>query len=133
MIGTAAIRDEGTSKQYMPIEFPAVADLAVSNALCEAAEKMEKPYHAGVIQSKDSFYGEVEPETMPLARQLKERWNCWIEGGALASEMEAAAIYVVSSIRKLRAGCILNIDGSMEETIKVGIQAIKILHQKDTK
>jgi uridine phosphorylase len=133
VIGTAAVRDEGTSRQYMPIEFPAVADIHVSMALCEAAQKLGKRYHAGVIQSKDSFYGEVEPETVPLGNLLKERWQCWIAGGTLASEMEAAAIYVVSAIRKLRSGCILNISGSMEETIKVGIEAIRLLDEQDKK
>lgn len=131
VIGTAAIRDEGTTRQYMPMEFPAVADLNVSMALCQAAMNLGKKYHAGVIQSKDSFYGEVEPETMPLANTLKERWNCWVAGGALASEMEAAALYIVSSIRKLRAGCLLNMSGSMEETIKVGLEAIKILEKQN--
>jgi uridine phosphorylase len=131
VIGTAAIRDEGTSRQYMPMEFPAVADLNVSMALCQAAMNLGKKYHTGVIQSKDSFYGEVEPETMPLANTLKERWNCWVAGGALASEMEAAALYIVSSIRKLRAGCLLNMSGSMEETIKVGLEAIKILEKQN--
>ncbi|RHW32857.1 uridine phosphorylase [Neobacillus notoginsengisoli] len=130
VIGTSAIRDEGTTRQYMPLEFPAVADISVTNALCEAAKKLNKTYHAGIIQSKDSFYGEVEPETMPLAATLKERWQCWVAGGALASEMEAAAIYVISSIRKLKAGCILNMKGSMEETIKVGLEAIRILEKQ---
>lgn len=133
VIGTASVRDEGTSRQYMPLEFPAVADMNVSFALCEAARKLNKTYHAGIIQSKDSFYGEVEPDTIPIANTLKERWNAWVKGGVLASEMEAAAIYVVSSIRKLRAGCILNMGGSMEETIKVGIEAVKILAGFDSR
>ncbi|MBU9710516.1 nucleoside phosphorylase [Evansella tamaricis] len=131
VIGTAAVRDEGTTRQYMPMEFPATADLNVSMALCEAAQKLNKEYHAGIIQSKDSFYGEVEPDTMPNATTLKERWNCWVAGGTLASEMEAAAIYIVSAIRKLRAGCILNMEGSMEETIKVGIEAIRIMEANE--
>jgi uridine phosphorylase len=133
VIGTAAIRDEGTSRQYMPLEFPAVADLNVSIALCQAATNLGKKYHAGVIQSKDSFYGEVEPETMPLAQTLKERWACWVAGGALASEMEAAALYVIASVRNLRAGCILNMWGSMEDTIKVGLEAVKILEKQNNK
>ena len=56
-IVTAAIRDEGTSRQYLPIEFPAVADLDVVNALRAAAKKLGFRYHIGVAQSKDSFYG----------------------------------------------------------------------------
>ncbi|MGM8213054.1 nucleoside phosphorylase [Virgibacillus sp. W0430] len=127
VIGTAAIRDEGTTGQYMPIEFPAVADIDVTSALCKAASNLNKIFHKGVIQSKDSFYGEVLPEIMPVRDLLKLRWQAWIEGGALASEMEAAAIYIVSSIRNLRASCILNMEGSMEETIKVGLEAIRIL------
>jgi len=76
-IVTASIRDEGTTPQYLPVEFPAVADLDVVTALRTAARQLKVPYHVGVAQSKDSFYGEVERGRMPLAGQLEERWNAW--------------------------------------------------------
>ncbi len=107
VIGAAAIRDEGTSRQYLPLEFPAVADLVVTQALIEGAKRANCRFHAGVIHSKDSFYGEVEPERMPVADDLLRRWKAWIQAGALASEMEAATLFIVSSVLKARAGCIL--------------------------
>ena len=97
-IVTGAIRDEGTTSQYLPIEFPAVADLDVVLALREAAKKLELPHHLGVTHSKDSFFGEVEADRMPLSDQLHERWKSWVEGGAICSEMESAAIFILASI-----------------------------------
>lgn len=107
VIGTAAIRDEGTSRQYLPMEFPAVADLAVTQALIEGAKRAGRRFHVGVIHSKDSFYGEMEPERMPVADELLRRWEAWVQAGALASEMEAATLFIVSGVLKARAGCIL--------------------------
>ncbi len=101
---TGAIRDEGTSTHYLPVEFPAVADTDVVLALREAAVKLKIPYHVGISQTKDSFYGEVERTRMPMAAHLEERWNAWVAGGAVCSEMEAAAIFILSSIYRKRAG-----------------------------
>ena len=70
VIATGAIRMEGTSREYAPIEFPAVPDLKVTNALADAAEQKGYPYHTGVVQCKDSFYGQHEPETKPVADEL---------------------------------------------------------------
>ena len=104
---SAAIRDEGTSSHYMPMAFPAVADVDVVSAMREAAQKRGMTYHIGVAQSKDSFYGEIEPYRMPLASRLMQRWHAWVAGGAVCSEMEAASIFVVSSILGVRAGGIM--------------------------
>ncbi len=86
---TGAIRDEGTTRQYLPIEFPAIADIEVVNALAEASKRVGANYYLGVSQTKDSFYGEVERERMPMAAHLEERWKAWEAGGAICSEMEA--------------------------------------------
>ncbi len=94
VIGTAAIRDEGTSQQYMPLNFPAVANSDVG-------------HHLGIIHSKDSFYGETQPQRMPVAAQLQDRWRAWVMGGALCSEMEAATLFVVASVLGKRAGGIM--------------------------
>ncbi len=64
---SAAIRDEGTTRQYLPIEYPAVADLEVTNALVNAANKLGFRSFTGVSHTKDSFYSEVEPDRMPMA------------------------------------------------------------------
>ena len=147
VITSAAVRDEGTSPQYMPLAFPAVADLDVTLALREAAERLGVRYHVGITQSKDSFYGQRQPEPMPVADQLLSRWKAWIAGGVLCSEMEAAAIFVVSSVLRKRAGGIMLVVGNQElpplppeeharqmdldPLIRTAIEAVKILIQKD--
>ncbi len=111
-IVTGAIRDEGTTLHYLPIEFPAVADLDVVFAMKEGAIRAEIPYRLGITQSKDSFYGEVEPDRMPIADRLNQRWKAWRMGGAVCSEMEAAAIFILSSIYRTRAGGVMLMAGS---------------------
>ncbi|MGQ0572357.1 MAG: uridine phosphorylase [Armatimonadota bacterium] len=113
-IALAAIRDEGTSQQYMPLAFPAVADLDVVWALREAARGHGVRHHVGVIHSKDSFYGERAPERMPVAGQLLANWRAWIAGGALCSEMEAATLFVVARVLGVRAGGIMAVASQQE-------------------
>ncbi len=109
VIGTGAIRMEGTSKEYAPIEYPAVADHHVVNALEEAAKEAGVRYHVGVLQCKDSFYGQHSPDTMPVSYELKDKWNAWVRWGALASEMESAALFIVGSVRRVRVGSIMTV------------------------
>ena len=104
VIASGAIRMEGTSREYAPIEFPAVADIRVTNALMQAADELEQKYHIGVVQSKDSFYGQHSPETKPVSYELLNKWEAWKRLGCLASEMESAALFVVASHLKVRAG-----------------------------
>ena len=73
VIATGAVRMEGTSREYAPMEFPAVADISITNALTKAARQKEFSYHAGVVQCKDSFYGQHEPETKPVHYELKNK------------------------------------------------------------
>jgi uridine phosphorylase len=150
---TGSIRDEGTTLHYMPVEFPAVADLDVVLALREGAENAGIPYHLGISQSKDSFYGEVEPDRMPVDQRLREHWKAWVAGGAICSEMEAASIFILSSIYRTRAGGVMLMakidqndedqfnkksDNNMEmfdihRVIKVAIEGVKILIEHDRK
>ena len=112
----AAIRDEGTGLHYLPVEFPAVAHLDLVNAVVRAAQTTGKRYHVGVTQSKDSFYGQHQPERMPVAARLTDRWAAWVGGGSLASEMEAAALFVVASTLRVRAGAVMMIMGHHDRT-----------------
>ena len=106
VVATGAIRKEGTSREYAPIEFPAVADLTVTNALVNAAKRLGYTYHAGVVECKDSFYGQHEPESKPVSYELTEKWNAWLRLGCKASEMESAALFIVASYLHVRA-CLL--------------------------
>lgn len=113
---SAAIRDEGTSSHYLPIEFPAVADLDVTTALLAGARSTGARVHVGIAQSKDSYYGQHEPHRMPVAARLTDRWSAWVAGGAICSEMEAAALYIVAATLRVRAGGIMLIGGHPDQT-----------------
>ena len=107
VIATGAIRLDGTSKEYAPIEYPAVANFDVVMALKESAKELNHPYHVGVVQCKDSFYGQHSPESMPIANELQNKWEAWIRTGALTSEMESATLFIVGSTRRVRVGAVL--------------------------
>lgn len=106
---TAAVRHEGTSREYLPVEFPAAADFTVTAALLEAAQKQKNTIHAGVVHCKDSFYGQHDPGDSPVGGELQSSWDSYLRGGCLASEMESAALFAVSAARGLKAGCLLQV------------------------
>ena len=129
VIATGAIRMEGTSREYAPIEFPAVPDLTVTNALVDAAQKKGYPFHTGVVQCKDSFYGQHEPEAKPVGYELLNKWEAWKKLGCLASEMESAALFVVASCLKVRVGsCFLVL--ANQEREKLGLEN-PVVHDTD--
>ncbi len=146
IIATGAIRMEGTSKEYAPIEFPAVADLDITNALVQAAKEKNTSYHVGVVQCKDSFYGQHEPGIKPVSYELLNKWEAWKRMGCLASEMESAALFVVASYLRVRAGsCFLVVANQEREAaglenpvvhdtdlaIQVAIEAVRKLIKND--
>lgn len=129
VIATGAIRMEGTSREYAPIEFPAVADITITNALTKAVKEKEYSYHVGVVQCKDSFYGQHEPETKPVSYELQNKWEAWKRLGCLASEMESAALFIVASYLKVRAGsCFLVV--ANQEREKQGLEN-PVVHDTD--
>ena len=103
----SAIRMEGTSKEYLPIEFPASANFEITSALVNAVKKLDYTYHVGTVQCKDSFYGQHSPNRMPVSYELNQKWQAWIKGGALASEMESAALFIVCASLGLKAGAVM--------------------------
>lgn len=142
VIATAAIRMEGTSKEYAPIEFPAVANLDITNALVKSAQELGYTYHTGVVQCKDSFYGQHNTENMPVSYELQNKWEAWKKLGCLASEMESAALFIVASYLGVKVGSVFltvanqerekqNLENPVvhdtEKAIKTAINAIKIL------
>ena len=129
VVATGAIRMEGTSREFAPLEFPAVADLTVTNALVNAAKQKGCPFHTGVVQCKDSFYGQHEPETKPVSYELMNKWEAWKRLGCLASEMEAAALFVVASYLHVRVGsCFLVV--ANQEREKLGLKN-PVVHDTD--
>ena len=146
VIANAAIRAEGTSKEYAPIEFPAVSTFEVTSALKNASDKLKQKSHVGVVQCKDSFYGQHEPDKMPISYELENKWQAWLRMGTLASEMESAALFTVANYLGVRAGsCFLVVANQEREkkglenpvvhdtemAIKVGIEALRKLIEKD--
>ncbi len=144
VIATGAIRMEGTSKEYAPIEFPAVADYDIVTSLINAAKKLNQNYHVGVVECKDSFYGQHSPEIMPVNYELQNKWNAWLKLGCKASEMESAALFIVASYLKVKVGSIFLVVANQERekqglenpvahdtdaAIKTAVEAIKGLMQ----
>ena len=114
VIASGAIRMEGTSKEYAPIEFPAVADIDIVNALRASAKELGQTFHVGVVQCKDAFYGQHEPETKPVSYELLNKWEAWKRLGCLASEMESAALFVVGNYLRVRVGSIFLVVANQE-------------------
>ncbi len=146
VIATGAIRMEGTSKEYAPIEYPAVANLDVVNALVAAAGKLGFNYHTGVVECKDSFYGQHSPEVKPVSYELLNKWQAWLRMGCLASEMESAAMFIIAQFLRVRCGSVFLVMGNQERAaqgldnpivhdtdsaIRTAVEAVRSLIIKD--
>ena len=130
VICTAAVRDEGTTIHYVPIEYPAVANRHLVAALSTAAASHNKNYLEGIAQTKDSYYGQHEPTNMPAEQRLTSRWQAWERSNVVCSEMESAALFVIASIRGVRAASIMSFK-NMEETIQIACDAFKLIMEND--
>ena len=146
VVATGAIRFEHTSLEYAPIEFPAVPDFGVTAALKSAGEELGYRIHTGVVQCKDSFYGQHSPEKSPVSYELLQKWEAWKRLGVKASEMESAALFVVAAALGVRCGSCFHAVWNQEReklgmfmqmtedtscAIKVGIEAMKKLIRQD--
>jgi len=144
VVASGAVRQDGTSHEYAPAIFPAVPTVDVLFALDSAAKKLGFSYHTGVVQSKDSFYGQHSPHRMPTESDLLQKWEAWKRLGVLASEMEAATLFTVGASLGISTGAVflsvwnqerylLGLDGDDSEThdtekaILTAIEAIKLL------
>lgn len=148
VVATGAIRFEHTSLEYAPIEFPAVADFGICMALKQASEALGYRTHTGVVQCKDSFYGQHSPEKSPVYYDLLQKWESWKRLGVLASEMESAALFVVAAALGVRCGSCFHVIWNQERekaglgqpmtedtsgAIRVGIEALKTIIAEDKK
>ncbi|MFB6113484.1 MAG: nucleoside phosphorylase [Halodesulfurarchaeum sp.] len=102
VVATGAAKNEGTSKRYEPVEFPAVPDHEVLSELVAAAEANDEAVHVGPIASDDAFYAETEEYVAE-----------WEDAGITAVEMEAAAIFTLARRKGLQAGAICTVDGNL--------------------
>lgn len=142
VIASGAIRMEGASREYAPIEFPAVADYGVLSALVESAKALGHSWHAGVVQCKDSFYGQHDPARMPVSYELLSKWEAWKRLGVLASEMESAALFTCAAALGVRCGSAFHVIWNQERdaaglpqdeshdvssAVTVGVEAVKRL------
>ena len=146
VIATGAIRFEHTSREYAPIEYPAVANFEITTALVAAAKAGGYRYHTGVVQCKDAFYGQHSPARMPVSYELLNKWEAWKRLGVKASEMESAALFVVADALGCRCGSCFHViwnqereaaglDQNMTEdtssAVRLGVEALKLLIQAD--
>ena len=140
VVATGAVRYEHTSLEYAPIEFPAVPNLDIAMALKNAGEELGYRIHTGVVQCKDSFYGQHSPEKSPVYYDLLQKWESWKRLGVKASEMESAALFVVAAALGVRCGSCFHVVWNQERekaglampmtedtsgAIRVGIEAMK--------
>lgn len=146
VIATGAVRMEGTSREFAPIEYPAVANIECVNALVNAAESLNVKKHVGVVQCKDSFFGQHEPEIMPVSYELENKWQAWLRMGCLASEMESAALFIAGQFLRVRVGSCFLVVANQERAkkglenkqvhdtdvpIKVAVEALRQIIKKD--
>ena len=146
VVATGAIRFEHTSMEYAPIEFPAVADFNITAALLQASKALGYTTHSGVVQCKDSFYGQHSPEASPVYYELLQKWESWKRLGVKASEMESAALFVVAAALHVRCGSCFHVvwnqerekaglDQDMSEdtsaAVKVAVEALKLVIAAD--
>ena len=129
VIANGAIRMEGTSKEYAPVEYPAVPDFEVLCALAGAGRRLGQRCHVGVVQCKDAFYGQHNPELMPVSYELLNKWEAWLRMGALASEMESAALFIAGSFLKVRVGSVFLVMANQERE-KAGLEN-PVVHDTD--
>lgn len=146
VIATGAIRFEGTSREYAPLEFPAVPSYDVLSSLVSASRElgMIEDTHIGIVQCKDSFYGQHSPAKMPVSYDLFNKWEAWKRLGVLASEMESAALFVAASALGVKCGSVFHVvwnqerfdakldtndnqDHDTDSAIKIAIKAIELM------
>ncbi len=150
VIASGAVRQDGTSREYAPLEFPAVSDPELLFAMRQASKALDYPTHIGVVQAKDSFYGQHSPARMPISGELLAKWEAWKRLGVLASEMESGTLFVVASHLRVKCGGVFSVVWNQERAnagldtdadeqhdtecaIRVAIEALRLRIAEDKK
>jgi len=113
IIPTASIRDEGTTREYIPEGFPAVADLSVTQILIDRARQKDFKFFVGINRTHDAFYGNQEAITKWGSYLQEKRW-LKEDTPILSSEMESAILFTIASLRNVKAGAILAVNAEPE-------------------
>ena len=111
VITTGAVRQEGTSEEYVRADYPATADGEVVSALVAAAERLGYDYHTGVTMSADSFYaGQGRPGFDGFEAAGSDELVATLQDANVKNiEMEASAILTIASVYGLRAGAVCSV------------------------
>jgi len=144
VVATSAVRADGTTRSFVPVEYPAVADFSVVSALLQASRDMNRDVHLGIVLSSDTFYGGNDE----AIRQFGE-------ANVLSIEMECSVIFTLAGMKGLKSGAIMAVDGNLvegtgkgefepgertgelddrvqravEDEIRIAIEAVKILER----
>lgn len=146
VIAMSAVRQDGTSYEYAPEGYPATADFGLTTALSQAADALNLRKHIGVVQAKDSFYGQHDPARMPVGPMLLQKWEAYKKLGVLASEMESSTLFVVAASRGLKCGSVFSVVWNQErelagldqdqhfdteQAIKCAVEAFRIIIEQE--
>ncbi|ETA81432.1 nucleoside phosphorylase [Youngiibacter fragilis] len=146
VIPTGAVRMEGTSSHYLPLEYPSVPDYSLVKKIEEAAIAQGFRYNTGVTITKDSFYTQTEPETRPIGYELINKWTAYEKGGATSTSMEEALLFIAATSLGVRAASALisatnyksydqdNILSPLEiekRVIITGVEAMRLVIEED--
>lgn len=113
IIPTACIREEGTTREYIPYQFPAVADYTIVSALEQAAKKNTYRYAIGINRTHDAFYGQsrnIKAWGSPFTDLRMKTWDYPV----ISSEMEASALFIIALMREVKAGAVLAVNSNPE-------------------
>jgi uridine phosphorylase len=109
VIATAAVRDEGTTPSYVPLSYPAVADVELATAMLAAARAMKQTAHAGIVRSHDALYTDLHAARMPRREDLELALKVWSRAHVLCNDMETSTIFVICALRGLMGGSLLTV------------------------
>ncbi|WP_418493870.1 nucleoside phosphorylase [Enterocloster sp.] len=148
VIPNGAVKMEGVSHHYLPVEFPSVPDFQMLKAIEQAAINLGLPYDVGVTITKASFYTQTSPQTKPVGPELIYKWEAYKKGGASSTSMECAPLFAVGASLGIRTSCVMASatnykSGKVKEgsekvnvedrAIRTAIEAMKIIIREDQK
>lgn len=117
ILSTAAVRDEGTSSQYIDVKYPAVPDMDLSEVISKHLKNYQRCFLKGITHSKDSFYSEkIE---LQLSEDAGNHWRVLRAAGVLATDMETSSLYVISSLRKAKAASVVVAVGEDKNDLRI--------------